>query len=780
MKTGLIRKTVDVTGVVQGVGFRPTVYRLAREAGLGGWVQNRSGAVRLAIEGPVDTVEAFLRDLPSRLPPNARMTSTAVVAVEPIDALSAGGFAIIESSEADETNIVIPADLAMCPECRRDILEPGNRRYGYPFTTCTRCGPRYTVVQAMPYDRRWTTLSVFPLCPACRREYSNPDDRRFHAESMACPVCGPRLAMETADGLRLDGDPLRRARRELANGAIVAVRGLGGYLLAADAFNRDTLRRLRDRKQRPHKPLAVMAPDLDTVRRFAEVTDETAALMKSPVSPIVILDLRTDSADTGRLPRELIAPDTATLGMMLPTSPLHLLLAEPLAGDPGPRFELLVMTSGNRRGEPICLGNDEARERLREVADFLLVHDREINLRNDDSVFALQGGRPQVWRRARGLAPESVRLVEPLRRNVLAMGADMKNAVSLGFGRTVVLSPHVGDLDTPEAIDGLEQVVRSLPEFLKRRPDAVAVDLHPDMQSTRLGRRIAAEAGLPVTTVQHHHAHAVACLAEHGLTEGLAVVMDGTGLGPDGTVWGAELLEVNRGGYVRRATFAAVPMPGGDAAVRRPARQLVARWNDAGVSVEDDWLGALGVSLEEVVTWEQQCRRRVNAPMTHAAGRVFDSFSALLGASPARLTYEGQPAIRLEALARRWVGSDVPDLPFEAGERDGLLVVDWRPAFVRLADRGAVTGREAAWAMAVHRSVAAAVLRMVDYGLEHVRSGHVALSGGVFMNRILNDLLAPRLEGMGLNVLVHRNTPPGDGCIALGQAVVAGMKTENG
>ncbi len=770
----LIRKTVDLTGVVQGVGFRPTLFRLARECGLAGSVQNRRGSVRLVLEGERLRVEGLLDMIPGRLPPHARVDSMTVVSVDELEAPAALEFRILASEDGIGHEVLIPADLKMCPDCAAEVLDPSDRRYGYAFTTCTRCGPRYTVLKAMPYDRAQTTLSIFPLCAACQREYDDPGDRRFHAESMACPVCGPRLALETTQGQALSGDPLRGARLQLAQGRIVGVRGLGGFLLAADAFDREVLRRLRTRKHRPEKPLAVMARDLAAARRYAVISEEEAALMESPEGPIVIVEIRREVIEAGRLPVDIINPESPTLGMLLPTTPLHLLLFHPLGDDPVQTFDLLVMTSGNRGGEPICLGNAEARARLGGIADSLLVHDRDIHLRNDDSLCVIQGGRGrQVWRRARGYAPNPIRLGWTLDRCALAVGVDMKNAVALAYEDRVVLSPHIGDLDTPEAIEGFEQVVATLPDFLNRRPEVVAVDAHPDMQSTRMGRRLAAKMGVEVVAVQHHHAHAAACLAEHGLREGLALVMDGTGWGPDGTIWGAEVLGVGPGGFRRLASFEPVPLPGGDTAVRCPARQLIGRWIAAGVEVSEPWMEALRVTREEVSVWEQQCRQGLNAPLSHAAGRVFDSFSVALGFAPPMITYEGQPAIRLEVAARECHRATVPEVPWAGREVDGVFRVDWSPAFRMLADRQIAENHPSVWALAAHQAIARAALEMVLFAVCRERVSVVALSGGVFMNRILTGLLTSLLEDRGIKVLCHRQTPPGDGCIALGQAVIA-------
>lgn len=773
----------DLTGIVQGVGFRPALYRLARQAGLGGRVQNRSGSVRLVLEGSPDRIRAFMESLPASLPPNARLDTCILLDDSPLSGSERPvDFIIEESAGAETTQVLIPADLALCGDCRRELFDTSDRRYGYPFTTCTQCGPRYTVINGMPYDRVRTTLSVFDLCPDCRREYGNPGDRRFHAESIACPRCGPQLWLENAAGERVPGDALRQARAALADGAIVAVRGLGGFLLAADALNRNTLETLRRRKHRPDKPFAIMARTLALVRQACRCDPEEARLLGSAEAPIVILDPRPDTRAAPLLPLDLLAPDTGNVGVMLPTTPLHALLAEPLAGDPVPPFDWLVMTSGNQGGEPICLSNDEARTRLRGIADWLLLHDREINLRNDDSLCILQGGRPQLWRRARGYAPNPLHTASPLKRCVLAMGAELKNAIAVAFDDRVVLSPHVGDLETAEAVAGLRQVAESLPRFVHRTPEVVAVDLHPDMQCTRLGREIAAGLGIPVVEVQHHHAHAVAGLTEHGLDRGLALVFDGTGLGPDGHVWGAELLVVEPEGFRRVASFAGVPLPGGDAAVRRPARQLAGRCFAARL----DWPAAqrerAGVTEEEFRVWSQQCATGLNAPITHAAGRLFDSFSVALGLAGRTTTYEGQTAIRLEAAARRhFAGGYVPSLPFRMTETDGMVWIDWSEAFASLFERADRSRDDAdAWAYAAHAAIAEAAALMVSCAADRSGLRDVVLSGGVFMNRLLTALLTSRLEGMKLRVRLHRATPPNDGCIALGQAVVAGGNSAGG
>lgn len=771
----MIRATFDITGVVQGVGFRPAVHNLALDAGLTGSIQNRSGTVRLVLEGAATVIEDFITTLPHRLPPNAVIQNIrALECCEMSDASRAASFKIVASEGGDRMDVLIPADLAMCAACRREIRDPNNRRHGYAFTTCTQCGPRYTVVNAMPYDRERTTLHSFALCPDCRAEYEDTHDRRFHAESIACPVCGPTLSLLDTDGAKHPGDPLRSARRFLADGKILAIRGIGGFLLAVDADNREALARLRERKKRPHKPFAVMACDIGTVETLCALPPKARELLESPVAPIVILDTLPEALASGRIPFDLLTPDATTLGVMLPTTPLHDLLAVPLPGDTIPAFELLVMTSGNSRSEPICTANEEALSRLAGIADAFLVHNRDINLRNDDSLFALQHGSPQVWRRARGCAPNPITLAQPLQRPVLGMGAELKNTIALGFDSTVVMSPHIGDLETPEAVAGLETVTDCLPAFLQRAPAAVAVDLNPDMHSTILGRKLAAQWNVPVVEVQHHHAHAAACLAEHGREEGLCLSFDGTGLGPDGSIWGAELLTVIPGKATRLATFIPTRLPGGDAAVQHPVRQLVGRFpNDLPAALRARLGRWYGVTPQAWETWYTQCRQELNAPWSSGAGRVFDAFAVLLGVAPREITYEGQPAIRLESLAQHAATQTPITLPFTTTQRDGMLQVDWQPVFEMLAEEQNIP--LALWALSLHHAIAGAALKMIEYAVSQVDCRCVALSGGVFMNRILNNILVPALQERELEPLLHRRTPPNDGCIAFGQAVVAGM-----
>ena len=770
-----IRNIYDLSGIVQGVGFRPAALRLANSLGITGWIQNRTDCVRISVDGTPEEVTAFIPKLQANLPLNARITNITLIESREInETKKLHKFSILPSFHTTATSLLIPADLSMCQDCLSEIRNHADRRFNYPFTTCVNCGPRYTIINATPYDRERTTMSPFPMCEDCRREYENPEDRRFHAETIACPKCGPHVILEDADGNIQGVNAIELARIELSKGKIIAVRGIGGFLLAADALNRNSLETLRRRKNRPHKPFAVMASSIEVLQKYCIVPPEAEELLSSPESPIVILNIKPEVTTAGKLPIDLITPEAMTVGAMLPNSPLQQILFESIGALNIPAFELLIMTSGNRGGEPICITNDEARKRLGNIADYLLIHNREINLRNDDSLCIIQRGLPQLWRRSRGYSPNPIRLHNKIRRTILAMGTDMKNTITVAYDDCAVISPHIGDLETPEALDSLENVAKNLPLFLKKKPLLVAVDMHPDMRSTMLGKQIAQAMAIPVTEVQHHHAHAAACLAENGLDRGLSLVFDGTGMGTDGTIWGAELLSIENSEFRRLSTFSGVPLPGGDIAVRNPVRQLVSRFIKCGLNISGDWKTRLGISDSEISLWTRQCIDSINAPVTHAAGRLFDSFSTLLGFATQRITYEGQPAIRLEAAAHKFRGTHVPQLPFTTIEHEGKLLIDWNDTFVMLSDIKVFRGREIEYAMAVHHAVKAAALQMVAYGLSKTFARTIALSGGVFMNRILNDILIPEIENMGVEVVIHRITPPNDGCISFGQAVIAG------
>jgi len=746
---------LSLRGVVQGVGLRPALQRAALAAGLGGWVQNCSGSVRLRVEGARAEVMAWLERLPDWLPTQARLDAVEAGEERLIGAIAP--FQVLPSVVGEGAEVVLPPDTRTCAACALEVFTPGERRYGYAFTTCVDCGPRYTVVTGQPYDRERTTLARFPLCAACAAEYADPSDRRAHAESLACPACGPRLRAVGPEGVDLDGDPLRRARAVLAGGGVVAVRGLGGFQLVVDATQAAAVERLRSSKRRFGKAFALMVMDEGVAGELVELGDAGLALLTSAAAPIVLAPARPAAEAL----RARVAPEADHLGLMLPAAPLHHLLHRPLVGDPTPALPLLVVTSGNRRGEPLALTLEVALARLE--ADLFLDHDRPIARRCDDSVAVVRGGQPQVWRRARGYAPEPVRLARALQRSVLALGGDLKGALAVGRDEAVVLSPHLGDLDDPEALDAAEQVARELPDSLGLRPDCVAVDRHPDLRSSRLGAALAERLGVPLAPVQHHHAHAAACMAEHGLDDALALVYDGVGLGADGALWGGELLRVSPGGFERLGTFASAPLPGGDAATLAPLRQLVGRCAIAGLPLPAGDPVALRA-------WSHQALSGLNAPNTHAVGRLFDAVAAALGLAPERVRWEGQAAMRLEVAARSWRGA-VPALPMPLAEEGGLVVVTWEPLLRALlaSDQPA-----AALARGFHHALIDASVALAQAGLERTGPLPIVLSGGVFQNGLLAEGVMTALTRRGYAVRQHQRVPPGDGGLALGQVVIAG------
>ena len=765
----ICRYTYRITGTVQGIGFRPHIYRLAKKYGICGWVKNLSGSVMLCFEGAEDAVDSCIRELLEHPPKGAIFKNVEIIEKVVLQQHEFVDFRILESRAEEGTRIIIPIDIALCERCRAEILDPADRRYRYAFTTCVECGPRYTVINRMPYDRDNTIMSEFPLCDKCRSEYENPGDRRFHAETIACPACGPQLFLALPDGTKLECDDVLKAAAEaIRDGKIIALRGIGGYQLVADAFNRETLRTLRHRKNRPEKPFALMGRDLAAIKKYCYVGIEEKQLLAAEAAPIVILNLKHE---LNELPVELISPDTGNVGFMLPYSPLHtLLFAEDIPA-------ALIVTSGNRGGEPICLTNAEAFERLGDIADLVLGHNREINLRNDDSVAVVSHGQPQVWRRARGYAPEPLKIVNPSGKCVAAMGAELKNTIVLAYENEAVISPHIGDLENPESLQAMKFAYEKLTEFLKRTPDAIAVDLHPDMHSTAFGEKIAAQLGVPVHRIQHHHAHAAACMAEHGIEKTLALVFDGTGYGTDGAIWGAELLLAEFADFKRLATFAPAPLPGGDAAVKKPLRQLAARLFQAGVDLDSTAAFMPDIKRSELETWQTQCAKYLNAPLSHAAGRLFDAFSAMIGIAPEAVSFEGQAAIRLEAFAGR-AGKDSAQLPektFVVRKNGKLMELDWSPLFADFMRFKQLDNAEkCSLALAFHHAVADACITMVAHALDSgIRTPDIVLSGGVFQNRLLVSMLVPGLEKLGLAVRQHRNVPPNDGGISLGQAVIA-------
>ena len=749
-----VRIRLRFRGVVQGVGFRPAVFRSAVSLGLAGFVQNRTSEVIAEIQGTSRRVAAFRGELAARLPAAARLDEVREESVAPSEAPEPG-FAIRESSGSAWEFPPIPPDLALCPDCRRELLDPADRRYLHPFISCTQCGPRYSIVERTPFDRESTAMADFPLCPRCLAEYRDPADRRFHAQALCCPECGPRLSLLDPAGRPVEGDPILEAIASLARGAIVAVHGLGGFHLAADPLNEETLRRLRRDKERGRKPFALMARDLRAAAELCAMDADDATELTSPRAPILILAAR----DPARLP--LVSP-TGTLGVMLPYTPLHLLLFVHPRASAG--FLWLVMTSGNRRDEPIVTDPCEALEALGGTADLFLCHDRRIVRRTDDSVLRPARSSPIALRRSRGFVPGLVSLCRPLDRTVLAIGGDLKSAPAMGRGSAISLSPHVGDLDDPRALASFERHVDDLLILYGGVPDAVVYDPHP---LYRCSQWALASPWAPKLAVQHHHAHILSVMAEHDLEEAIGLSFDGTGFGLDGTVWGGEFLHATRRGFERLGCFGPFRLPGGDAAVRHPLRIAAAVLAGGGLPV-DRLLAEM--SPLETDTIVGMLDRGINAPVCSSLGRIFDAAAALLGLVR-ETDYEGEGPMLLEGIASREGEAGSPPAPrgLVPLVRGTPFRLDPVPLLECIA-RTRRTERAAALALLFHVEIAAAALAGAGELRRITGLTTLALSGGVFQNVLLRELLVPPLEAAGFDVRLNRGVPPGDGGLAVGQA----------
>ena len=749
-------RRIHLRGTVQGVGMRPWIYRTAVDHGITGTVCNETSGVTIEAFGDTMALEAFLATLRINTPPAAVIDT---FESEPITPRESSGFVIIESRPSEERRVSIPPELATCDDCVAEILDPRNRRYRYPFTNCTNCGPRFTIAIDVPYDRSATTMARFAMCPECRREYDDPGDRRFHAQPNACKVCGPSLSvlLDASGHALIAADPIRFAADQIAAGLIVAVKGLGGFHLACDATSNDAVARLRARKRRDEKPFAVMVPNLETAEQIVDLSVEARALLASVERPIVIAPARPATSIAAE-----VAPRNPLLGVMLPYTPLHHLLLRD-SGRP------LVMTSANLSEEPIVYRNDEAMQRLTGIADVILAHDREIVTRCDDSVATVIAGRPSLLRRSRGYVPRAIDLTVDVRTPVLATGALLKNTFCLAAGRRAWLGPHIGDLENEATREAFEDATERMERFLGFRGEVVAHDLHPDYQSTRYAQ---ARGGHRVA-VQHHHAHVASAVAERRLSGPvIGVAFDGTGFGTDGTAWGGEFLVVEGANCQRLATFRPVPLPGGDLAIRQPWRIALAALTDAfGRRAPVEAFPVFqSVRSSHVLMVRQMLDVRLNSPLARGVGRYFDAFGALFLARP-RARYEGQVAFEFDMAAdpnergRYTCDVDRGTAPPE---------IDLR-ATLREAARDALDGTSAAIVSArFHNTLIAATAEMVR---EIARAGGarpVVLTGGCFQNNRLTTGVVRALAGE-LDVYVHERVPPGDGGIALGQALVAAV-----
>lgn len=754
-----------IRGLVQGVGFRPFVWRLANELGLTGWVRNDGAGVVAAVAG--DNWREFARRLPLEAPRLARIDAIDCTPAE----VSGEGFVILASASGEVATAIGP-DAAICPACIADLCDPANRRWRYAFTTCTHCGPRYTVSRQIPYDRASTSLAGFPLCAPCAAEYSAPADRRFHAETTCCPACGPQLGLRDAAGRALAGDPIAQTLRLLRDGRIVAIKGLGGFHLACDARQAAAVARLRVRKQREAKPFAVMGLNVASLSGLARIGEAESALLHSMAAPVVL-------CPKGDLELPGIAPGLAWLGAMLPATPLHLLLWHEAAGRPAgtdwlkePSELLLVMTSANPHGEPLVIANDEALVRLAGIADAFLLHDRDIVIRCDDSVVRATPQGPAFIRRARGYVPVPVALAED-GPTVLALGAYLKNTVCVLKGREAFLSQHVGGLDNAAAIGFLEETVEHLLAILDVKPEIIAHDLHPDFPSTHLAVRLAERFGVPARAVGHHAAHLAAIAAEHGLAgPWVGLALDGVGLGPDGGAWGGELLRLDGADCARLGHLQPLRLPGGERAAREPWRMAVAALHDGGLGARlADWLGR---------TWPDRdagplltlLARDVRCAPTTSLGRWFDAAAAVLGVRDV-MAFEGQAAMELEGLAARH--GPLPPVPDGYTLHQDGWVLDFTPLLAALLDCRHDAARGAAL---FHATLAAGLADWVLALPAGLPGGRLAVGGGCAMNAVLMAALRARLGAAGITLFEARLVPPNDGGLALGQAWLARQGAE--
>jgi len=755
------RAALVVRGVVQGVGFRPFIYRLATEEGLAGFIGNDTDGVTIEIEGPQERVAAFVARLRAEQPPLARIDS---VAERELALVGETGFRIVASEVLGRVSTGIPADAATCPDCLRELLDPNDRRYRYPFLNCTNCGPRFTITRRIPYDRPQTSMAKFHMCSECQREYDDPLNRRFHAQPNACWVCGPQVWLVGADGAKIASDDAVTACIDrLAAGQIMAIKGIGGFHLSVDATNQAAVMRLRERKHRYGKPLAVMVRDLVAAQAACLLTAEEEALLTTPARPIV-LAARREGCDIA----EGVAPGIPWLGVYLPYAPLqHLLFADA-------RVRALVMTSANLSEEPIAIDNEEALMRLGGIADAFLMHDREILQRCDDSVAAVVDGAPQLVRRARGFVPLGVPLPFDA-PSLLAVGGHLKNVFALARGRFAYQSQHLGDLENLTGLEFFRESLDHLTRTFEIEPKTVVHDLHPGYLSTEWAKEWAQERGLPLIAVQHHHAHTAGCMAEHGL-EGpvIGLALDGTGYGTDGRIWGGEVLIARLEGFKRFAHLDYVPMPGGEAAIKEPWRMAFAALRTAGFDLESA-ASLAGPTAEEARVLDRMMERGVNAPLTSSLGRLFDAVAGVV-LKRRVVDYEAQAAIELEGIA-----VDEPD--DEPGYPMKFLGGNWTarepmrisadPLWHELAEDLRTGVSKPRIAAQFHAGVAAGFVQAVVMARAATGISQVALSGGCMHNRRLARLLRVKLEAVGFEVFQHVQVSPGDGGLSYGQVAVA-------
>ncbi len=754
----LVRKAIEVSGIVQGVGFRPYIYRLANERQLAGSVCNTAAGVSIEVQGEPAAVNGFLARLPVEVPPLARITG---ITVREIPCNGEREFQIVPTPRGEPVRTLISPDVAVCADCLREMFDAADRRYRYPFINCTNCGPRFTIVRNIPYDRPFTSMAAFRMCPACQAEYDDPRSRRFHAQPNACWTCGPQIELWDLEGKRVEAaDPIAETLALLQGGRVVAIKGLGGFHLACDATNAAAVRTLRERKRRVDKPFAVMVPDVGVAEAFCEVDAAQQRLLLSPQRPIVLLRRRQDTPIAGE-----VAPFNRYLGVFLPYTPLHhLLFAE--GG-----FAALVMTSANLSEEPICIANDEALRRLHKLADCFLVHNRDILLRCDDTVARVCRGRPRQLRRSRGFVPVPVFMREDV-PSVLAVGGELKNTICLIKGRHAFLSQHIGDLENAESYGFFEEAIEHLQRILEITPVAIAYDLHLNYFSTRWAL---AQSELPQVGVQHHHAHIASCMAENNLEDRvIGIALDGTGYGTDGRIWGGEVLLADYDGFERAAHLAYVPLPGGEAAIREPWRMAVSYLVH---HFGSDFVRSLplvaAVPEKNLDVLFRMMEQGINSPLTSSCGRLFDAVAALAGIRR-QVNYEAQAAIELEMAIGN--SGDERAYPFHLVAESEGWIIETRPLFETLLNDIAREVSVGDISRRFHNGLVVVLCEVAARLRERSGLERVCLSGGTFQNEYLFERLCEGLQKTGFQVFTHSEVPAGDGGLSLGQALVAARR----
>lgn len=749
------RLHVHINGAVQGVGFRPFIYRLATELGLSGWVNNSTQGVEIELEGTGEKLDEFLTRVKSEKPPHSSIQKLEYSLLE---AVGYTGFKVKQSDKSGDKSVLVLPDIATCSECLKEIFDPNNRRYRYPFTNCTNCGPRYSIIESLPYDRANTTMKIFPMCEECRKEYENPLNRRFHAQPNACPECGPHLELWDKSGKILASydEALITACDSIRKGTIVALKGLGGFHLIVDATNDHAVKKLRQRKARQEKPFALMYPNIDTIKADCELSDIERKLLLSPESPIVLLKQKCDTKNISFYISPTVAPDNPYLGIMLPYTPLHYLLMAEL-GFP------VVATSGNYSDEPICIDESDALLRLGEIADIFLVHNRPIARPVDDSTTRVMMGHQTILRRARGYAPMPIKLKKPI-PSTLAVGGHLKNTIAISRGRQVFISQHIGDLVTRQAYDSFVRVIKSLSNLYDLKPQQVSCDKHPDYFSTGY----AVDLAISKIDVQHHYAHVLSCMVEHELEEPvLGVSWDGTGFGLDGTIWGGEFLKVDKKSFSRVAHLRTFRLPGSEKAIKEPWRtalgMLYEIFGDKLFSMNEiKPVYLTGANEKNII--QKMLKRKINAPLTSSAGRLFDAIASIISLCQTT-SFEGQAAMKLEAETDNIITGDY--YKFDIEQKNESYVINWEPMILDiLSDLQKPIAIEQI-AAKFHNTLVEMIVKVAI----KVGEKQVVLTGGCFQNKYLTEHTVRRLDSSGFTTYWHRKVPTNDGGLALGQIV---------